>query len=50
MVQGRKHLANTVPTDDEDEPPFDLPAAPEAIAAASPDDTDAPPFDLPAAP
>jgi DNA helicase-2/ATP-dependent DNA helicase PcrA len=50
MVQGRKHLANAAPTDDVDEPPFDLPAAPAPPAAASTADTDEPPFDLPAAP
>src|SRR5688572_21148342 len=48
MAQSGKHLANAAPSDDADELPFDLPAAP-AASLAEPASTDDPPFDLPAA-
>jgi DNA helicase-2/ATP-dependent DNA helicase PcrA len=50
MAQSGKHLANASPSEDADEPPFDLPeAAPSRPGAGSVSAADDPPFDLPAA-
>src|SRR6185295_10273779 len=49
MAQSGKHLANAAPSDDADEPPFDLPAAAPLSKAAPMAAADDPPFDLPAA-
>ncbi len=52
MAQSGKHLANAAPSDDADEPPFDLPEAAPAAATAPrlpSADADDPPFDLPVA-
>src|SRR3989337_1800750 len=50
MAQSGKHLANAAPSDDADEPPFDLPPAAQPPAQTAPmAAADDPPFDLPAA-
>ena len=50
MAQSGKHLANAAPSDDADEPPFDLPAAAHPPAEMAPrGSADDPPFDLPVA-